>query len=44
VKECHKRNIKLIPWTVNTLEEMKKMKQLGVDGIITDYPSYFSQL
>jgi glycerophosphoryl diester phosphodiesterase len=44
VKECHKRNIKLIPWTVNTLEEMKKMKQLGVDGIITDYPNYFSRL
>lgn len=44
VAECHKRNIKLIPWTVNTLEEMKKMKDLGVDGIITDYPNYFSQL
>jgi glycerophosphoryl diester phosphodiesterase len=44
VEECHKRNIKLIPWTVNTLEEMKKMKALGVDGIITDYPNYFSQL
>lgn len=44
VAECHKRNIKLIPWTVNTVEEMKKMKQLGVDGIITDYPNYFSQL
>jgi glycerophosphoryl diester phosphodiesterase len=44
VAECHKRNIKLIPWTVNTVEEMKKMKDLGVDGIITDYPNYFSQL
>lgn len=44
VAECHKRNIKLIPWTVNTMEEMKKMKQLGVDGIITDYPNYFSEL
>jgi glycerophosphoryl diester phosphodiesterase len=44
VDECHKRNIKLIPWTVNTVEEMKKMKQIGVDGIITDYPNYFSQL
>lgn len=44
VAECHKRNIKLIPWTVNTVEEMKKMKALGVDGIITDYPNYFSQL
>jgi glycerophosphoryl diester phosphodiesterase len=44
VEECHKRNIKLIPWTVNTLEEMKKMKDMGVDGIITDYPNHFSQL
>jgi glycerophosphoryl diester phosphodiesterase len=44
VTECHKRNIKLIPWTVNTVEEMKKMKALGVDGIITDYPNYFEQL
>lgn len=44
VAECHKRNIRLIPWTVNSVEEMKKMKALGVDGIITDYPDYFSQL
>jgi glycerophosphoryl diester phosphodiesterase len=44
IKECHKRNIKIIPWTVNTLEEMKKLKAMGVDGIITDYPNYFAQL
>jgi glycerophosphoryl diester phosphodiesterase len=44
VAKCHSKNIKLIPWTVNTLEEMRKMKQLGVDGIITDYPNYFSEL
>jgi glycerophosphoryl diester phosphodiesterase len=44
VSECRKHNIKLIPWTVNTLEEMKKLKALGVDGIITDYPNYFEQL
>lgn len=44
VSACHKKNIKLIPWTVNTVEEMKKLKQLGVDGIITDYPNYFSAL
>jgi glycerophosphoryl diester phosphodiesterase len=44
VAECHKRKIRIIPWTVNTLEEMKKMKQLGVDGIITDFANYFSQL
>ena len=44
VDKCHKRNIKLIPWTVNTLEDMKRLKELNVDGIITDYPNYFSQL
>lgn len=44
VENCHKKNIKIIPWTVNSVEEMKKMKTIGVDGIITDYPNYFSQL
>lgn len=44
VNKCHQRGIKIIPWTVNTVDEMKKMKNLGVDGIITDYPNYFAQL
>jgi glycerophosphoryl diester phosphodiesterase len=44
VRECHEKNIRIIPWTVNTLEEMKKQKAMGVDGIITDYPNYFSAL
>lgn len=44
VAACHKRGVKLIPWTVNTLGDMKRLKELGVDGIITDYPNLFSQL
>jgi glycerophosphoryl diester phosphodiesterase len=44
INECHKRKMKIIPWTVNSVEEMKKLKEMGVDGIITDYPDYFSQL
>ena len=44
VNACHQKGIKIIPWTVNNVEEMKKLKQMGVDGIITDYPDYFSQL
>lgn len=44
IEKCHRRKMKIIPWTVNTLEEMKKLKEWGVDGIITDYPNYFSQL
>ena len=35
----HKKNIKVIPWTVNEKEDMKRMLEIGVDGIITDYPN-----
>jgi glycerophosphoryl diester phosphodiesterase len=41
---CKQHNMKLVPWTVNTVQEMKDLVKLGVDGIITDYPDYFSQL
>ena len=44
VSACHQRGIKLIPWTVNTKEDMTRLKELGVDGIITDYPNFFSEL
>lgn len=44
VDACHKKGIRIIPWTVNSTEQMKKLKQLGVDGIITDYPNYFQHL
>lgn len=39
VKQLHRMGIQVIPWTVNTTEEMKKIKTMGVDGIITDYPN-----
>ncbi len=44
VEACHAKGMKIIPWTVNSLAEMKKLKALGVDGIITDYANYFSEL
>lgn len=31
-------DMQVIPWTVNTLEEMRELKALGVAGLITDYP------
>lgn len=44
VKEAHSHGMKLVPWTVNTLDEMKELKAMEVDGIITDYPNLFSEL
>ena len=41
VAECKKQNMQLIPWTVNNLNEMKRLRELGVKGIISDYPNLF---
>lgn len=41
VSKCHAQNIQVIPWTVNTKDEIEKYKGMGVDGIITDYPDLF---
>ncbi len=38
IKKCHRKNVKVIPWTVNDEDKMLKLKSMGVDGIITDYP------
>jgi glycerophosphoryl diester phosphodiesterase len=38
VKQCHDKGMKIIPWTVNDEKQIKKLKKIGVDGIITDYP------
>lgn len=39
VDRCHAMGIKIIPWTVNSTKEIEYFKNLGVDGIITDYPN-----
>jgi glycerophosphoryl diester phosphodiesterase len=38
VKQLHAKGIKVIPWTVNQEKDMKRLINIGVDGIITDYP------
>jgi glycerophosphoryl diester phosphodiesterase len=42
LKKCHRQNIKVIPWTVDDKATIEKLKALGVDGIITDYPNLFN--
>ena len=38
IAEAHALGLKLIPWTVNNAEDMAKLIDMGVDGIITDKP------
>lgn len=38
VEEAREKGMKVIPWTINTVDEMRRQLELGVDGIITDYP------
>ncbi len=40
----HNEGIEVIPWTVNDTTQMKQFIDLGVDGIITDYPDKLIQL
>lgn len=39
VQKAHVMGMKVIPWTVNETAEMQKLIEMGVDGIITDYPN-----
>lgn len=39
VSEAHAHGIEVSVWTVNKLERMAELKQMGVDSIITDIPS-----
>lgn len=38
VNASHKNEVKVVPWTVNTIQDMKNMESLQVDGIISDFP------
>jgi glycerophosphoryl diester phosphodiesterase len=39
IAEAHEYGLPVIPWTVNTTADMSRLMDLGVDGIITDYPT-----
>lgn len=38
VDQAHQAKVLVLPWTVNDEENMKKMAELKVDGIISDFP------
>jgi glycerophosphoryl diester phosphodiesterase len=41
ITQCHQQKIKVLPWTVNDKPTIEKLKAMGVDGIISDYPNLF---
>lgn len=43
IKKCHDQNIKIIPWTVNDKKKIEELQNMGVDGVITDYPNLFNE-
>lgn len=38
VQQYHDLKVKVIPWTINEVDDMARVKDWNVDGIITDYP------
>jgi glycerophosphoryl diester phosphodiesterase len=38
VAAAHERNLRVHAWTVNDPARMSGLAELGVDGIMTDYP------
>lgn len=44
IRDAHARGLQLFVYTVNELDEMRRMLSLGVDGIFTDYPDRALQI
>jgi len=44
LEAAHARNLKVHVWTINGVDDMHDLLQLGVDGIMTDYPQRLLKL
>ncbi len=38
VDYCRRNNMKIVPWTINEVADLERMKTFDLDGVITDYP------
>ncbi len=44
VEKAHKNDLRMVVWTINTREEVRKYIAKGVDGIATDRPDIFDAI
>lgn len=44
VDAAHERNLKVHVWTINDTADMQRLIEMGVDGIMTDYPDQLLEL
>lgn len=44
ISESHGLGVKVVVWTVNKPEDMARMIEMGVDGIISDHPDMLRQV
>lgn len=44
IENAHRKNLKVHVWTINEKPDMQRLIDLGVDGIMTDYPDRLLEL
>lgn len=44
IEKSQESGMKFVPWTVDLKADMERLIEMGVDGIITDYPNRLNQL
>ncbi len=44
IEKTHLEGKKIFAWTVNRLPRMQELMQMGLDGIVTDYPNLFAKI
>ena len=44
IKEAQSLGLKVVVWTVNSEADMRRLLELGVDGIISDYPDLLREV
>jgi glycerophosphoryl diester phosphodiesterase len=44
VREAQSLGLRVVPWTVNTEQDMRRLISWGVDGLISDYPDVLARV